>query len=146
MRSRLPQVQPGQVLDFIERHQDSPLGEWLRGQAIAQYGDAGRYHHLLAVADGEPSGTARQCHYYTALYHSAPASAAVGGRALCPVSASQPPACDPVFARLRASGEISEVDIWERKMLPWQQGDTSLASYLSRPLGNRSQTGIDAVE
>ena len=146
LRSRLPLVEPGQVLDFIERHQDSPLGEWLRGQAIAQYGDAGRYHHLLAVADGEPSGTARQCHYYTALYHQDPAAAAVGGRVLWHVGHSQPAACDTLFDRLRASGEISEVDIWERKMLAWQQGETGLASYLNRLLGNRWQTGIDAVE
>ena len=146
LRSRLPLVEPGQVLDFIERHQDSPLGEWLRGQAIAQYGDAGRYDYLLAVADGEPSGTARQCHYYTALYHQDPEAAAAGGRTLWHVGHSQPTACDTLFDRLRASGEISEVDIWGRKMLAWQQGETGLANYLSRLLSNRWQTGIDAVE
>ena len=26
LRTRLPQAEPGQVLDFIERHADSPLG------------------------------------------------------------------------------------------------------------------------
>lgn len=145
LRGRLPHAEPEQILGFIERHENSPLAGWLRGQAIAQYGDAGRYDRLLTVADGEPSGTERQCHYYTALLPRDPAAAAVGGRALWHVGHSQPAACDTLFDRLRASGEISEVDIWERKMLAWQQGETGLASYLDRLLGSRWQAGIDAA-
>lgn len=146
LRSRLPQVEPGQVLDFIERYQDSPLGEWMRGQAISRYGDAGRYGSLLAVADGEPSGTERQCHYYTALLGSDPMAAAEGGRRLWHVGRSQPSACDTLFNRLRASGDIAEQDIWERKMLAWEQGETGLVSFLGRQLGSRWQEGIDAVD
>ncbi|MCC5881085.1 MAG: transglycosylase SLT domain-containing protein [Halomonas sp.] len=146
LRSRLPQVEPSQVLDFIERYQDSPLGEWMRGQAISRYGDAGRYGSLLAVADGEPSGTERQCHYYTALLGSDPMAAAEGGRRLWHVGRSQPSACDTLFNRLRASGDIAEQDIWERKMLAWEQGETGLVSFLGRQLGSRWQEGIDAVD
>ena len=146
LRGRLPQAEPGQVLDFIERHQDSPLAEWLRGQAIEQYGDAQRYADLLTVANGEPGGTKRQCHYYTALLSSDFAAATQGGRELWHVGRSQPSACDTLFDRLRASGEISETDIWERKMLAWQQGETGLSNYLDRLLGSRWQVGIDAVE
>ena len=51
LRNRLPQAEPGQILDFIERHQDSPLSDWMRGQAIARYGAAGRFGSLLAVAE-----------------------------------------------------------------------------------------------
>src|SRR5690554_5261683 len=146
LRSRLPQVEPGQVLGFIERHEDSPLAGWLRGQAIGQYGHAGYYDRLLAVADGEPSGTERQCHYYTAMLNSDYATAAQGGRELWHVGQSQPSACDTLFDRLRASGEISEVDIWERRMLAWQQGAAGLASYLDRLLGSRWQEGSNAAE
>lgn len=146
LRSHLPQAQPSQILAFMERHQDSPLAEWLRGQAIQQYGDAGRYGDLFAVANGEPSGTTRQCHYYTALLSSDSAAAAQGGRELWQVGRSQPSACDTLFNRLRASGEISETDIWKRKMLAWQQGETGLASYLGRLLGSPWQGGIAAVE
>ncbi len=146
LRNRLPQAEPGQILDFIERHQDSPLSDWMRGQAIARYGAAGRFGSLLAVADGEPSGTERQCYYYTALLGSDPQAAAEGGRQLWHVGSSQPSACDTLFDRLRASGDISEFDIWERKMLAWEQGETGLVSYLGRLLGSRWQDGIDAVE
>ncbi|WP_231489507.1 transglycosylase SLT domain-containing protein [Billgrantia saliphila] len=146
LRGRLPQAEPGEVLDFIERHRDSPLAAWMRGQAIGRYGEAGRYGSLLAVADGEPSGTERQCHYYTALLGGDPQVAAEGGRSLWNVGHSQPSACDTLFDQLRANGEIGELDIWQRKMLAWQQGETGLVSYLGRQLDDRWQEGLDAVD
>ncbi|KAA0012543.1 transglycosylase SLT domain-containing protein [Billgrantia pellis] len=146
LRSRLPQAEPGEVLDFIERHRDSPLAEWMRGQAIGRYGEAGRYGSLIEVADGEPSGTERQCHYYTALLVSDPQAAAEGGRSLWNVGRSQPSACDTLFDRLRENGEIDEFAIWQRKMLAWQRGENGLASYLGRLLDNRWQEGREAVD
>ncbi|NIC07937.1 transglycosylase SLT domain-containing protein [Billgrantia bachuensis] len=146
LRSRLPQAEPGQILEFIERHQGAPVADWMRGQAISRYGAAGRYGSLLAVADGEPSGTERQCYYYTALLGSDPQAAAEGGRTLWRVGRSQPSACDTLFDHLRANGEISELDIWERMMLAWEQGETGLVSYLGRQLGSRWQEALDAVD
>ncbi|MDI5934833.1 transglycosylase SLT domain-containing protein [Halomonas sp. LN1S58] len=146
LRHRLPQAEPSQVLDFIERHGDSPLGEWMRGQAIARYGHAGRFGSLLAVADGVPEGTARQCYYYTALLGRDPGAAAEGGRELWRIGRSQPDACDTLFRALRERGEIGEREIWERKMLAWQAGETGLMSYLGRMLGSRWQAANDTVE
>ena len=145
LRNRLPQAEPGQILDYIERHADSPLGEWLRGQAIAQYGYARRYGSLLAVADGKPAGTARQCYYFAALLGSDPATAAEGGRDLWRVGRSQPDACNPLFDNLRQRGEIGEQEIWERKMLAWQAGESGLTGYLGRMLDARWQSGRDAM-
>ncbi|RDB43891.1 lytic murein transglycosylase [Halomonas sp. DQ26W] len=144
LRDQLPQAEPGQVLAFIERYQDAPLAEWMRGAAISRYGSAGRYGAVLAVADGEPTGAERQCHYYTALMGSDPRAAAEGGRKLWHVGRSQPSACDTLFDRLRRQGEISELDIWERKMLAWQLGESGLASYLGRQLGSRWQAAREA--
>ncbi|RTR03908.1 transglycosylase SLT domain-containing protein [Halomonas nitroreducens] len=146
LKARLPAAEPGEVLTFLERHADSPLAGWMRGQAISAYGEAGRYRHLLAVADGEPSGTARQCHYYTALLDEAPQAAAEGGRRLWAVGRSQPDACDPLFATLRARGEIGPVATWERLMLAWQAGETGLARYLGRMLGDDWDNGRAAME
>ncbi|EWG97866.1 hypothetical protein Q427_33700, partial [Halomonas sp. BC04] len=60
------------------------------------------------------------------------------------MGSSQPSACDTLFRHLREKGEISEVDIWERKMLAWQQGESGLASYLGRQLGSHWQEARDA--
>lgn len=146
LRNQLPNLSSSQVLQFIDRHADSPLSVWLRGQAIANYGHAGRYADLLAVADGEPTGTARQCYYYTALLDRAPQQAREAGLALWRVGSSQPNACDTLFNRLRAEGTIDSTAIWERKMLAWQAGEDSLSNYLGGLLSGQWQTALDTVE
>lgn len=146
LRQQLPNVSVSQVLQFIEQHGDSPLGEWLRGQAIANYGYAGRFSDLLAVADGEPAGTARQCYYYTALLDRAPEQARTAGLALWRVGSSQPDACNALFNRLRADGTIDATAIWERKMLAWQAGEQRLSTYLGGLLSGQWQTAIDTAE
>ncbi|MBB3230402.1 transglycosylase SLT domain-containing protein [Halomonas stenophila] len=149
LKARLPAAEPGEVGAFLERHADSPLAGWMRGQAISAYGEAGRYRRLLAVADGEPSGTARQCHYYIALLDEAPQAAAEGGRRLWAVGRSQPDACDPLFDTLRARGEIGPEDIWERLTLAWQDGETGMVSYLGGLLGDDwddARTALDRLQ
>ncbi|MBT2787455.1 MULTISPECIES: transglycosylase SLT domain-containing protein [unclassified Halomonas] len=146
IRGQLPHVSPDRVQQFIDQYADSPLAGWIRGQAIAKYGHAGRYSDLLAVADGEPAGTARQCHYYTALLASQPQVASEAGLDLWRVGSSQPDACDPLFERLRANGTIDATAIWERKMLAWQAGETSLSSYLGGLLSGQWQTALDTMD
>ncbi|MBP5980427.1 MAG: transglycosylase SLT domain-containing protein [Halomonas sp.] len=146
LRNRLPNVSPAQVQGFIDQHSDSPLSEWLRGQAIAKYGNSGRYSDLLSVADGEPAGTARQCYYYTALLDSQPQQSATAGLALWLEGKSQPDACDPLFNRLRANGTIDSTAIWERKMLAWQAGEGRLSAYLNGQLSSQWQTAIETAD
>ncbi|RUR28172.1 transglycosylase SLT domain-containing protein [Vreelandella nanhaiensis] len=146
LRNQLPNLSPGQVQHFVSQHSDSPLSEWLRGQAIAKYGNAGRYSDLLLVADGEPAGTSRQCYYYAALMDSQPQVAAEAGLELWLQGSSQPDACDPLFNRLRANGTIDETAIWERKMLAWQAGESRLSTYLSEQLSDQWQTAIETAE
>lgn len=145
LRDQLPQVEPERIHAFIDRHRDSPLADWMRGQAMSRYGEAGRYQSLLAVADGVPDGAERQCHYYTALLGQDPQQAASGGRDLWRVGQSQPSACDTLFNSLRAQGVIGDDEIWERKMLAWQAGETGLAGYLGRQLGSRWENGRAAM-
>ncbi|RBI69561.1 lytic murein transglycosylase [Vreelandella sulfidaeris] len=146
LKAQLPNLSPDSVHRFINQYEDSPLAGWMRGQAIAHYGHAGRFSDLLSVADGEPLGTARQCYYYTALFASQPQQASEAGLDLWRVGSSQPNACDPLFDRLRANGTIDATAIWERKMLAWQAGETRLSSYLGGLLNGQWQTALDTAE
>ncbi|AVI63065.1 transglycosylase SLT domain-containing protein [Halomonas sp. GFAJ-1] len=146
LRGQLPNVSSSQIQRFIDQHADSPLSEWMRGQAIAKYGHAGRFGDLLAVADGEPAGTARQCYYYTALLDREPQQAREAGLALWRVGSSQPDACNALFSRLRSDGTINATAIWERKMLAWQAGEERLSSYLGGLLSGQWQTARETVE
>ncbi|WP_447926238.1 transglycosylase SLT domain-containing protein [Vreelandella sp. EE27] len=146
LRGRLPNVPAHEVQAFIQRNADSPLSEWMRGQAIANYGYAGRYADLLSVADGEPTGAARQCYYYSALMERAPGEARAAGLDLWLTGSSQPNACDNLFNRLRADNTIDDRAVWQRKMLAWQAGETGLDSYLDGLLSGQWQTAMDTVD
>ncbi|MGO2393583.1 MAG: transglycosylase SLT domain-containing protein [Halomonas sp.] len=146
IRGQLPNVSPERVLQFMDQYADSPLAGWIRGQAIANYGHAGRYSDLLSVADGEPAGTARQCYYYTALLNAQPQQANQAGLDLWLTGGSQPDACNTLFERLRANGTIDATAIWERKMLAWQAGENNLSSYLGGLLSGQWQTALDTVD
>ncbi|WP_168016936.1 transglycosylase SLT domain-containing protein [Halomonas salinarum] len=144
--TRLPDAPPSHVERFIARHDDSPLADWMRGEAISRYGKAGRFESLREISNGEPYGTQRRCYYYTALLDTRPQEAAAGGLALWRVGHSQPEACDPLFRELRERGEIGALETWERLTLAWQKGETGMVSYLGRQLGSSWQPGLDALE
>lgn len=134
LRGRLPNLDPATVNAYLTRYADSPLSDWLRGVAEIEYGQAGRFSDLLAISDGEPRGTIRQCYYYTALLDRDPAAAAAGGRELWLTGRSQPSECNVLFDTLRARGEIGGQAIWQRLMLAWEAGETGLMDYLEGEL------------
>lgn len=134
LRNRLPDVPPDEIKAYLARNAGSPLADWMRGLAEVAYGKAGRLDDLLAISDGEPSGTIRQCYYYTALLDRAPDKAAEGGRALWLTGHSQPSECDTLFDTLRSRGEIAGPQIWQRLLLAWENGESGLMDYLERQL------------
>jgi soluble lytic murein transglycosylase len=146
LRSRLSTASAAEVNDFITRYGDSPLSDWMRGAAQTRFGELGRYDDFLAISDGEPSSTIRQCYYYTALLDREPARAAAGGEALWHVGTSQPEACDPLFATLEERGVLTDEDTWERMMLAWENGQSGLVTYLERGLDDTWQRAINSFD
>jgi len=146
LKSRLSTASAAEVNDFITRYGDSPLADWMRGTAQTRFGRMGRFDDLLAISDGEPDGTIRQCYYYTALLDRDPAKAAEGGEALWHVGASQPDACDTLFETLQSRGVLTDEDTWERMMLAWENGQSGLVNYLERGLDDAWQPAIDSFE
>ncbi|WFF42539.1 lytic murein transglycosylase [Salinicola endophyticus] len=146
LRARLSTASAAEVNDFITRYGDSPLAGWMRGTAQTRFGQLGRFADLLAISDGEPDGAIRQCYYYTALLDRDPARAAAGGEKLWHVGASQPDACDTLFATLTQRGVLTDEDTWERMMLAWENGQSGLVSYLERSLGDAWQPAITQFE
>ncbi|WP_303853027.1 transglycosylase SLT domain-containing protein [Salinicola salarius] len=146
LRSRLSTASAAEVNDFVTRYGDSPLSDWMRGAAQTRFGELGRYDDFLAISDGEPSSTIRQCYYYTALLDREPARAAAGGEALWHVGTSQPEACDPLFATLEDRGVLTDEDTWERMMLAWENGQSGLVTYLERGLDDTWQRAINSFD
>lgn len=142
LKRQLPDVSANEIVAFTDRYNDSPLSDWMRGEAISAYGNARRYGEVLAVADGEPKGTERRCHYFTALLQSSPEAAAMGGRELWHVGKSQPPACDTLFSTLQSRGAIGPDESWERLTLAWRNDNQGLVDYLGRQTGSQWSAGL----
>lgn len=146
LKARLDTASAAEVNDFIVRYGDSPLADWMRGTAQTRFGRLGRFDDLLAISDGPPESTIRQCYYYTALLDRQPTAAAKGGEALWHVGASQPSECDTLFSTLQARGVITDEDTWERMMLAWENGQSGLVTYLQRGLDDSWQRAIDSFD
>lgn len=146
LKSRLSSASAAEVQDFLVRYGDSPLADWMRGTAQTRFGQTGRFDDLLAISDGEPTSTIRQCYYYTALLERDPARAAEGGDALWHVGSSQPNACDPLFDTLRNRGVLTDEDTWERMMLAWQNGQGGLVTYLENQLPTSWDTALASYD
>ncbi|MFC0338969.1 transglycosylase SLT domain-containing protein [Kushneria avicenniae] len=146
LKSRLPGVSPSVVNDYLERYQNSVLSKWMRGVAQDAWGPRQQFNDFLAISDGVPEGTTRQCWYYRALMPDQPQRAALGGRELWLVGHSQPAACDPLFDQLRANGTITGADIWARMMLSWRAGEDGMLRYLPDELPENWQPQRAAFE
>ncbi|QEL12766.1 transglycosylase SLT domain-containing protein [Kushneria phosphatilytica] len=146
LKSRLPGVDPAAVNEYLHRFNDSPLSAWMRGVAQSAYGRAGRFDALLAVSDGPPDSTERQCWFYRALLDRDPERAAMGGRRLWLNGHSRPDVCNPLFDRLRANGGIDADDIWARMLMAWKAENDSLVSYLEKMLPDSWQTASNLLD
>lgn len=121
---QLPDAPPATINQFIRTHEDSPLSEWMRGQAQDQYGKSGNLSALLAVSDGTPpKGTQRQCYYYSALMTQDMTAAAHGARELWRTGQPMPGPCAALYDQLRVAQQLTPLDDWTRLLAAWQRND-----------------------
>jgi soluble lytic murein transglycosylase len=130
----LPEASSGEVRDFLQRYQDSPLAGQLRPQWIKQLAQQQRWSDILqdyqAGAD-----TATECLYDQALLNTGRENEALNNvEALWLVGTSQPDVCDPLFEQWRAKGGITRERIWQRFTLAMNAGQTGLGRYLNHLL------------
>lgn len=127
---------PGAVREFIARWPDLPVNERLRRDWLRALAHHGRWEAFLQDWH-DPVDTPLRCHWVTAQIQTGGADApAVAARAteLWLVGRSQPDACDPVFAWLEASGQLTPALIHQRMALALEARQYSLAGWLARRL------------
>lgn len=122
------------VVRWLDAHSNLPLAKDLRRdwlKRVAKRGDW-RILHTHYQTDGS---TSLQCHYLharTKVEAAGKVEPAAMDRWL--QGTSQPDACDPVFAWLKARGKLTEERIYERMMLAMDARQSSLVRYLMRQL------------
>jgi soluble lytic murein transglycosylase len=107
--------EPRAILEFLDRHADSPLSEALRREWLRTLGAAGSWETFRAeypmVLGDDVEIT---CYSFQERLARGDAEAASEARALFLSQRETTSACDPVFARLLDTRVLSENETWER--------------------------------
>lgn len=139
IKRRIAYVKPDDIVAFLEKYEDTALGERLRRQWLFHLAKRKRWTQFIRFYQ-DTGYTTLQCHYANALHHTGQHAQALElTRELWLVGKSQPRACDPVFLAWRQAGHLSETLIWERFALAMQENRSTLARYLTKLLPEASR-------
>lgn len=127
----------GELDAFFRAHEESYLATRLREQLLAKLAHAQRWSDYLRYYRDTLPSTELLCYALTARLRANDASALAEIPAVWDVPRSQPDACDPVFARWKDSGQMTETWVWSRFAKSVEAGNLRLAKYLKKQLRER---------
>ncbi|WP_158380770.1 lytic transglycosylase domain-containing protein [Chitinilyticum litopenaei] len=137
LSATLREAASGEVREFFQRYDNTPLAERLRGEWLKELGRRGGWDELASEYGKLPAPNAEQqclrAQAGLARQESAPVSAA---RALWFSDKAQPDACNPVFDALFATGELGQADVWQRIRLALAANRPDFARQLATRVGN----------
>ncbi|RJS91263.1 transglycosylase SLT domain-containing protein [Salinisphaera sp. Q1T1-3] len=129
------------IARFVQAHPDLPPAQRLKSHWLDNLADRGQWQTIVDQTRDEDSTTAT-CRRVAAQIKLGRATLGQA-RALYDVGASQPSACDPVFAWLESTGNLTSALVRDRAHKAILAGNTGLASYLSRQLPSADTATVD---
>jgi len=118
------------VRAFLRSYDDTLLADRLRAAWLKQLAEAKQWREFLRDYRASDD-TAMDCRYRQALLATGKSQAALQGiEQVWTRGQSQPPECDPLFARWQAQGGFTRERVWRRFELALAQGQSGLARYL----------------
>ncbi len=134
LQPRLHKVNADEIREFIEQHGDFLLTDQLRTQWLKHLARTGQWQTYLENYTPQIEITLR-CYQLLARIKTGNLIYLLeDARTLWLSGKSQPPQCDPAFELLEKSDLMTDELVWERIQLAMENGNTGLASYLSRRL------------
>jgi len=115
LSGNLERTDPRDVQDFLARYADTPLAESLRREWLKVLGAAGAWDLFRAEypkVTGDDLDIA--CYSFQERLARNDPDALPESRALFVSAREVPASCDPVFARARAEGALTEAQVWDR--------------------------------
>lgn len=132
LQKRIKKLKSTEAEQFLTDNSESPLASRFRAIWLRELARRKQWwtYRTFYRAD---SGTELQCHQLTALLNTGKKELAFAQIPdLWLVGKSQPKACDPAFDAWRAAGKLTQTWVWQRIELAMDEGNLSLARYLSR--------------
>ncbi|WP_277372187.1 transglycosylase SLT domain-containing protein [Pseudomonas sp. AA-38] len=135
LTNRLKSASNAEVEKFLAEHGDLPQASWMKLRWLRLLAERGDWKPFLAHYDPKLNFTELHCLYgQYQLSHGLNAEGNATAEKLWLVGKSQPDACDPLFERWTANGQLTEQRRWQRTKLAVEVGNYGLANYLVKGL------------
>ncbi|GLP96476.1 transglycosylase SLT domain-containing protein [Paraferrimonas sedimenticola] len=122
---------------FSESLSETPLYNRARHRYLMAKGKRKQWSEFLAVSPQEPRDTRLQCYYYRAqLQKGDKALGYKGANRLWLTGRSQVDQCDVLFSEWQKAGKRTDQQVWNRMLLSFEAGQTSLTRYLGSLLSD----------
>ena len=131
---------PGNTaLNAINQFDTTPLYNNARYRYLLNAGKKQRWQDFLVISPNTPNDIRLQCYYYQAQLDAGNKDMAYQGiERLWVYGYSRPNECDPVFDKWTKAGYRTQEVIWQRLLLSFHSGQSSLLSYLSQKVTTHS--------
>ncbi len=150
LTNRLKSASNAEIEKFLAEHGDLPQASWMKLRWLRWLAERGDWQPFLAHYDPALNFTELDCLYgQYQLSHGLTAEGNATAEKLWLVGKSQPSACDPLFARWAASGQLTEQRRWQRTKLAVEAGNYGLANHLSKgmaTLGARAKLLVEVAQ
>lgn len=124
---------------LIDKYQTTPMHQRLRVKYLVNAGSQKRWNDFLVIAKDPPVDVSLQCYFYQAKLAKGETQLAYdAAQSLWLYGGSRPKECDPLLTAWTKAGKRTQDMIWSRMLLSFDEGESSLLSYLSQKITNQS--------
>ena len=135
LTARLKDASNSEIEAFLAAHGDLPQANWMKLRWLRWLAERGEWQTFAKYYDPQMNFTELDClNAQHQLNQGDKGASYATAKKLWLVGKSQPQACDPLFERWAADGQLSEQLRWQRTKLAVETRNYNLANYLSKEL------------
>ncbi len=147
LTNRLKSASNAEIEKFLAEHGDLPQANWMKLRWLRWLAERGEWKPFLDHYDPALNFTELDCLYgQYQMSHGLTAEGNATAEKLWLVGKSQPNACDPLFERWAANGQLTEQRRWQRTKLAVESGNYGLANFLIKGMPTLGERGKLMVE
>jgi soluble lytic murein transglycosylase len=150
LTARLKYARNDEIEKFLAEHGDLPQASWMKLRWLRWLAERGEWKTFANYYDPALNFTELDCLYgQYQLGHGLAAEGYATAEKLWLVGKSQPEACDRLFDRWAAAGQLTETKRWQRTKLAAEARNYGLATYLIKglpTLGNHGKLLIEVAQ
>ncbi|WP_439888129.1 transglycosylase SLT domain-containing protein [Pseudomonas sp. MBLB4123] len=147
LTARLKSASNDEIEKFLAEHGDLPQAGWMKLRWLRWLAERGEWQRFVNHYDPALNFTELDCLYgQYQLGHGLTAEGYATAEKLWLVGKSQPEACDRLFERWTAAGQLTEQKRWQRAKLAAEARNYGLAKYLIKSLPTLGRQGQLLVE